>query len=152
MQALDWTRDSSTYDGLEPLAPMPAQIALPSARFALTPMVGAAAGGITAILISLFGSFGNVLIATLGGTAALLYLGTAMVSGRRAPALFDFGTAGVAAGLAISATAPAIAPLLVHAVWGILRGTWSGVAPGRRFSAAWAAFFATAALLLGVGA
>lgn len=152
MFALNWTRELITNDGLEAMAPLPATRPLDVAPHALAPIAGAAGGVIAAALILLTGAMATPLTLALGGTAALLYLGTAMVSGQRGAALLDLGAAATAAGVAMLAAGPPASALLVHAVWGILRGAQPAAAPGRRFAASWAAFHASAALLLGVGA
>jgi hypothetical protein len=150
MKALDWNRPYTGYDGLEALAPSPQTIRLPAVDCALAPTAAAAAGVLAAALILLSGNAAGGLIAALGGVSALLYLGTALLAARTAPALLDL-TAGIAAlVVSVSQPAAAVSGLLVHAVWGILRGAWPGIAPGRRFAASWAAFHATAGLLLGL--
>lgn len=152
MYALNWSREITADDGLEGLAPLPAARPLNAARHALAPVAGMAGGVIAAALILLSGTLTGPLTLALGGTAAIVYLGTALISGRRGAALLDLSAAIAAAWIAMLAIGPAASALLIHAVWGILRGAQPGVAPGRRFAAAWAAFHATAALLLGVGA
>lgn len=149
MYTLNLNTQLAADDGLEPLAPMPA-VRLATRR-ALGP-AGAAAGGVLlAALIALAGPFAASLVLALGGTAALVYLGTAMVSGSWRAAALDLSAAFTAAGIAAAAAGPAVSALLVHALWGILRGACPNAAPGRRFAGSWAAFHATAALLLGFG-
>jgi hypothetical protein len=153
MYTPNWLYASQADDGLEPLAPVPA--AAPSTpgitAQALAPVLAAASGVLIAALILLTGAPAPTLTIALGGAAALAYLGTALLAARPGVAVLDLGAALGAAGLAIFATGPAVSALLVHAVWGILRGSGSGAAPGRCFATSWAAFHATAALLLGVG-
>ncbi len=83
MVALNWTRDLAADDGLEGMAPLPATRPLGVSQHALAPIAGAAGGVIAAALILLTGAMVTPLTLALGGTAAILYLGTAMVSGRR---------------------------------------------------------------------
>jgi hypothetical protein len=151
MQTLNWADGFASYDGLEPLAPVPAPApdVLRIAGGALTPLAAAAGGVVAAALITLTGAPG-LLAAALGGTAALLYLGTALLARRHASRLIDLLAAVTAVGIAVAAPAAAISALLVHTLWGTLRGAWPEESPGRHFAMAWAAFHATAALLLGL--
>jgi hypothetical protein len=158
MYALNWSRASNIDDGLEPLAPLPAQVAAPggekmgeTARQTLAPAYAAAGGALAAALILLTGPFAPALTMALGGAAALAYLGTALIAARAGAAALDLGAAAGAAATAMLALGPAVSALLVHAVWGILRSSGPAIAPGRCFAMSWAAFHATAALLLAVG-
>jgi len=156
MYALNWTRNLPVDDGLEPLAPVNAFAHAPSAARAMHgawgPAAAAMAGLVIAVLVMLTGDLAAPLILALGGTAAFAYLGTALLSGRVGVAALDLTAAVAAAGIALAGAGPAVSALLVHVVWGILRGAWPGAAPGRGFAASWAALHATAALLLGFGA
>jgi hypothetical protein len=148
----NWHQRSATDDGLEALAPVRAsQPRAPAMARGGVPAAAAVGGIGIAVLITLTGAFAESMILALGGTAALLYLGTAMVAGRAGPALLDVSAAVGALWVAVAATGPAISVLLVHVIWGVLRGAWPGTAPGRTFAAAWAAMNAMAALLLGFG-
>jgi hypothetical protein len=149
MYALNLNTHLAADDGLEPLAPMPA-VRRATHRTA-GPAVAAAGGVLLAALIALAGPFAASLVLALGGTAALVYLGTAMVSGSWRAAALDLGAAFTAAAVAATAAGPAVSALLVHALWGILRGACPKAAPGHRFAGSWAAFHASAALLLGFG-
>jgi hypothetical protein len=140
------------YDGLEALAPVQVPLRRNVARSRGGRLAAAAVVGVgIAVLITLAGTFAAPLILALGGASAFLYLGTAAISGRVWPALLDLSAGVAAIWIAISATGPAISVLLVHVVWGVLRGALPGVAPGRSFAASWAAMNAIAALLLGFG-
>jgi len=156
MHALNWTRELAPHDGLEPLAPItPAAHLAASERVvhgALAPVTAAMGGVLVAMLVIMTGPFADTLAVALGGTAALVYLGTAAISGRPGVAALDLAAATAATWIALAAAGPAVSVLLVHVVWAILRGAWPGAAPGRRFAVSWAAFHATAALLLGFGA
>ena len=156
MHALNWTPDLPMDDGLEPLAPIDprAQMAATGRVLhgALAPVTAAVGGVLVAMLVIMTGPFANTLAVALGGTAALVYLGTALVSGRPAVAALDLAAATATTWIALAAAGPAVSVLLVHVLWAILRGAWPGAVPGRRFAASWAAFHATAALLLGFGA
>lgn len=156
MYALNWTRDLAMDDGLEPLAPIdpPAQMAATGrvVHGALAPVTAAMGGVLVAMLVIMTGPFATTLAVALGGTAALVYLGTALLSGRPGVAALDLAAATATIWIALAAAGPAVSVLLVHVVWAILRGAWPGAAPGRRFAASWGAFHATAALLLGFGA
>jgi hypothetical protein len=155
MYALNWTRDLAMDDGLEPLAPIdpPAQMAATGRVLhgALAPVTAAMGGVLVAILVIMTGPFADTLAVALGGTAALVYLGTALVSGRPAVAALDLAAATATTWIALAAAGPAVSVLLVHVLWAILRGAWPGAAPGRGFAASWAAMNAMAALLLGFG-
>jgi hypothetical protein len=144
----NWHPRSATDDGLEALAPHPQA---PAVVRGGVPAAAAVAGIGVAVLITLTGAFAESVILALGGTGALLYLGTAMVAGRAGPALLDLSAAVAALWVAVAAAGPAISVLLVHVIWGVLRGALPGAAPGRNFAAAWAAMNAMAALLLGFG-
>lgn len=156
MYALNWNRDFTADDGLAPLASSNTRPRAPGAALAMqTAWAPAAAGGagvLIAVLIMLAGPFAGPLVLALGGSAGFVYLGTALVSGRAGVAALDLGAAVAAIGIAVTAPGPAVSALLVHAVWGILRGALPGASPGRSFAASWAALHATAALLLGFGA
>lgn len=156
MYALNHTWEHAGDDGLEPLAPFHPATHGNTARRAIhgawAPAGGATAGVLIAVLFLLTRPFASTLVLAMGGTAAFVYLGTALVSGRPGAASLDLGAALTAFGVALAAVGPAVSALLVHVVWGILRGASHGTAPGRSFAAAWAALHATAALLLGFGA
>ena len=156
MYALNWTRDLTVDDGLAPLAPIDPRAHMAATgrvlHEALAPVTAAVGGVFVAMLLIMTGPFADTLAVALGGTAALVYLGTALISGRPGAAALDLGAATATAWIALAAAGPAVSVLLVHVVWGILRGAWPGAAPGRRFAVSWAAFHATAALLLGFGA
>jgi hypothetical protein len=144
--------DSVAHDGLEALAPIRAPVRQTVARPRGGRLATAAVAGVgIAILITLSGAFAEPLILALGSASAFLYLGTAAISGRMGPAALDVSAAVAAIWIAVAASGPAISVLLVHVVWGVLRGAWPGVAPGRSFAASWAALNAMAALLLGFG-
>jgi hypothetical protein len=155
MYALNWTWDFSSEDGLEPLAPFQPATHAPSVgremHGAWGPVAGAMTGVLIAALLMITGPFAVPMIYALGGTAAFAYLGTALVSARLGLALLDLAAAVAAVGITLTATGPAVSVLLVHVVWGILRGAWPGAVPGRGFAMSWAAMHATAALLLGFG-
>jgi hypothetical protein len=150
-----WRADFTADDGLEAIAPLAAIPRTSAGIEALVdcwrPAGGAALGVGLAVLISLAGVYAEPLILALGGAAAFVYLATALISGRAGPAALDLTAATAAAWLALAATGPAVSALLVHVVWGVLRGAWPGVAPGRSFAMSWAAMHAVAALLLGLG-
>jgi hypothetical protein len=155
MFAFNGYRDCLADDGPEPIPPL-AQVgaargSLRGFRDIQGPLAGVIAGGLIAILLLLAGPAAQALVLALGGTAALLYLGTALLSGRRIVMALDLGAAAAAAGIALAAPSPAVTVLLVHVVWGILRGSWPEAAPGRRFATAWAALNASAVLLFGLG-
>lgn len=156
MYALNWIRDLAADDGLAPLAPFAPRAHTRAAVQAVcstwAPAAAGGAGVLIASLIMLAGPFAASLILALGGSAGFVYLGTALLSGRVGVAALDLGAAVAAIGIAVAAPEPAVSALLVHAVWGILRGALPGAAPGWSFAASWAAFNATAALLLGFGA
>ena len=157
MYALNWNRDFTAEDGLVALAPFDPHAGTAGAlrgavHSSWAPAVAGGGGVVVAALIMLAGPFAGPLVLALGGSAGFVYLGTALVSGRLGVAAFDLGAAVAAIGIAVAAPGPAISALLVHAVWGILRSALPGAAPGRCFAASWAAFHATAALLLGFGA
>ncbi len=152
---LNWTREFTADDGLEALAPL-SRAALEPTRVTAThagrgPAIAALAGLLIAVLIMLAAPFTASLVLALGGAAAFVYLGTALVSARLDAATLDLGAAAAAIGLAVTGAGPAVSVLLVHVVWGVLRGALPGAAPGRRFAASWAAMHAVAALLLGFG-
>jgi hypothetical protein len=152
----NWPQRYALDDGLEALAPLapglPASNPAIARRAVWVPAAAAVAGIIVAVLITLSGSMAHPLVLALGATAAFLYAGTAMISAHPGAAALDVAAAVAAVGIAVTGAGPAVSVLLVHVVWGLLRGAWPGRAPGRRFAAAWAAFHATAALLLGFGA
>lgn len=156
MYALNWTREFTADDGLEPLAPFtastPVQAATQSTPGAWTVAAAALGGLLIAVLIMLAGPFARPLVLALGGAAGFIYLGTALISGRAGPAALDLAAAIATLGIVVAAAGPAVSALLVHVVWGVLRGAWPGAAPGRDFATAWAALHATAALFLGFGA
>lgn len=156
MYALNWTLDFTADDGLEPLAPLspPMQGSLPvRPAYAAAGVFGAATSGLLiAVLVTLTGAQAPSLVLALGGVSGFMYLGTALVSGRPGPATLDLLTAGATFAIVLTAAGPAVTALLVHVVWGILRGAWPAAAPGRSFATCWAALNATAALLLGFGA
>lgn len=158
MQALNlnWTRESTLDDGLEALAPLTHAAPGPArARAALAghgPAAGVMAGVLIAVLTMLAAPMTQPLVLALGGTAAFVYFGTALVAGRLAAALLDLAAAGAAISIAVAGAGPAVSALLVHVVWGVLRGALAGASPGRRFTTSWAAMHAVAALLLGFGA
>jgi hypothetical protein len=152
---LDWPREFAD-DGLEALAPVSRpsvthtrNSAAPATR---GPAAAAMAGVLIAVLAMLAAPFTAPLVLALGGAAGLLYLGTAMVSGRLDAAALDLAAAAAAIGVAVTGAGPAVSALLVHVVWGVLRGALPGASPGRCFTASWAAMHAMAALLLGFGA
>jgi hypothetical protein len=149
-----WKTDAAD-DGLEALAPVAAvprtAAGIETLVDAWRPAGGAAIGVGLAVLITLAGALAESLILALGGAAAFVYLGTALISGRAGAAMLDLTAAVAAAWLALAATGPAVSVLLVHVVWGVLRGAWPGAAPGRSFAMSWAAMHAVAALLLGLG-
>ncbi|HRP86733.1 MAG TPA: hypothetical protein PLS34_04340 [Gammaproteobacteria bacterium] len=157
---LNWTRELTADDGLDalsPLAPVAVAVAVEpararAARAGLGPATGAMAGVLVAVLAMLAAPMTQPLIFALGGAAGFVYLGTALVSGRLDAALLDLAAAAAAIGIAVTAAGPAVSVLLVHVVWGVLRGALVGAAPGRRFTTCWAAMHAVAALLLGFGA
>ena len=157
---LNWTREIDADDGLEALAPIslaapgPARMRTAHAGHgsAAGAMAGAMAGVLVAVLTMLAAPMTPALVLALGGAAGFVYLGTALVSGRLDAALLDLVAAGAAIGIAVTGTGPAVSALLVHVVWGVLRGALAGAAPGRRFTTSWAAMHAVAALLLGFGA
>ena len=154
MYALNWTRDVTVDDGLEPLAPFARPAVAPAGALpgSWAPATAALGGLLIAVLIMLTGPFAQPLVLALGGGAAFVYLGTAMISGRPGAAALDLAAAVASAGVALAATGPVAGALLVHVVWGVLRGASSDAAPGRSFATSWAALHATAALFLGFGA
>ncbi len=127
------------------------QLQVPAARVAPAMAWLAAAVLVTAGL-RLAGPAGELGFNALAGTAALLYLGTAAISGRPGIALFDLATAGLVMGLAAGSTVGVTSVMMVHVLWGLLRGTAAGAAPGRAFTSAWSLFFGAVALLAGLSA
>ena len=114
------------------------------------PGLGAAAAAalLALAVISLAGSAAVNLFTVIGATAALLYIGAAIVSGRPLVAALDL-CAGVATiGIAVTATQPLLPMLIVHLLWGGFRQGWPAASPGRSFVAGWTAFYGAAALLL----
>jgi hypothetical protein len=153
MYALNWTREFTADDGLEPLSPLPLPAAAPALpeRTAWVPAVAALGGLAIAVLIMLTGPLAQPLVLALGGTAGFVYLGTALISARPGAAALDLVAAAASAGIALAAAGPAASVLLVHVVWGVLRSARPEAAPGRVFATSWAALHATAALFLGFG-
>lgn len=154
MYALNWTRDFTTDDGLEPLGPLPSLAVAPAhpVQAAWAPAVAALGGLAIAVLLMLTGPHAPSLVMALGGTAAFIYFGTALVSGHPGAAALDLAAAVATFVIVLAAAGPPVTALLVHVVWGILRGAWPGAAPGRAFVTSWTALHATAALFLGFGA
>ncbi len=148
MKTTTWKRTVTSFDALEMLLPGPAQFLMVFAAVTLAPLAATAGGVLAAVLIGLSGSTAETLVPVIGGTTALVYLGTAMVAARRGASSFDLGTAAVTAAAAIAMPGFAVGTLLVHTAWGVLRGVATTAPPGRCFAAAWAAFHGTAALLL----
>lgn len=153
---LNWTREFTADDGLEALAPLSRATREPSRVVAAPdgrgPAAAAVAGLLIAVLAMLAAPFTGPLVLALGGAAAFVYLGTALVSARLDAAMLDITAAVAAIGIAVTGAGPVISVLLVHVVWGVLRGALpGGASPGRRFAASWAAMHAVAALLLGFG-
>lgn len=152
----NWPPRHALDDGLEAIAPLasgPPASTLALAPPALwAPAAAAAAAVLVAVLVTLSGAMATPLVLAMGATAAFLYVGTATLSAHPGAAALDVAAAVAAVGVAVTGAGPAVSVLLVHVVWGLLRGAWPGKAPGRHFVAAWASFHATAALLLGFGA
>lgn len=150
-----WKTDFTADDGLEVLAPVasasPTSAGIDTVMEAWRPAGGAALGVALAVLITFAGALAGPLTLALGGGAAFVYLGTAMISGRAGAAALDLAAAVAAVWLALAAAGPAVSALLVHVVWGVLRGACPDAAPGRSFAMSWAAMHAVAALLLGLG-
>lgn len=148
MRPTTWRRTVAGYDAMDALLPGLAQCVLIVAAVAMAPMAAAVGGVLAAVLIGLAGAAADALLPAFGGTTALVYLGTAISSARRGVSMFDIGACIVAIGTAIAVPGFAVGTLLVHTAWGVLRGAATSAPPGRCFAAAWAAFHATAALLL----
>lgn len=146
MQALDWTRPITTDDGMEALAPFPAVKWPEAVCRAAGPLGWLASGVMLAIAVRLAGAAGESALLALGGTAALLYLGTAALAARPLAILLDLAAATSAVTLAVQGQAHAA--LLTHVLWGLLRGSLRDAPPGRRFANGWAALNASAAMLL----
>ena len=152
MQAIEWTRRVAPSDGLEPLAPTPAHVALrPAVWGAPAPLLWVAAGILATVGLRLVEA-GPEVVAAFAATAALIYLGTAAISGSRVAAALDSAAAVLAVGLVVAGPGPAEATLMVHALWGVLRASLRDAPPGRSFARNWAAFHATASLLLSLSA
>ena len=86
----------------------------------------------------------------LGATLAVLYVGTALVSGSATLALFDLAALAAAVTLGLVAEAPEAA-YLVHVLWGTVRLSTPAAEPGRGFLSNWATFSGSAALVMVLG-
>lgn len=102
------------------------------------------------VILRLSGA-GDAGVMALAGTASLVYLGTAVLSGRVSIAGLDLVAAGLTASMACGLAEPATA-LVGHALWGALRASAGAAAPGRRFAIGWSVTWAAMALLLGLSA
>jgi hypothetical protein len=151
MYALELNRRIAVEDSLESLAASPARSAAPRLEKALAPAWWLAAAVIVTAALKLGGTAASEAFAALAGTAALVYLGTAMVSGQLKTAALDLTAATVTAGLAIGGAAPATV-LIAHALWGALRSSLTAAGPQRQFPVGWSIFFAASALFASLGA
>ena len=149
MLALDCTHRIAVDDGLDALALAPTRTVRPRLDRALGPALWLAAAVAVAVVLRLAGGAGDLAAGALAGTAALVYLGTAVTSGRPGIALLDLSAALAAGGLAVSGAAPATV-MGVHVLWGALRAGWNG--SGGSLATGWAAFFGAQAVLLGLSA
>jgi hypothetical protein len=117
------------------------------ARF-LVPARWLAAAVVTVVALRLAGG-GEAAMLALAATSSLVYVGTAVLSGRVVFALLDLATAGFIVALAFSGVDPATV-LVGHALWGAVRGSLGAQGLGSRFAAGWSVFFAALALLFGI--
>ena len=113
------------------------------ARF-LVPARWLAAAVVTVVALRLAGG-GEAAMLALAATSSLVYVGTAVLSGRVVFALLDLATAG----FIVSGVDPATV-LVGHALWGAVRGSLGAQGLGSRFAAGWSVFFAALALLFGI--
>jgi hypothetical protein len=151
MYALELSRPIPVDERLESLAASPARNAAPRLEKALAPAWWLAAAVIVAAAMQLGGTAASEAFAALGGTAALVYLGTAMVAGQLRATALDLTAAIVTAGLAISGATPATV-FIAHALWGAMRSSLTTAGPERRFPVGWSIFFAASALFASLGA
>ncbi|MEJ2515376.1 MAG: hypothetical protein P8080_09020 [Gammaproteobacteria bacterium] len=126
---------------------------LPVSTAGVAPVLAWLAAGVLATAaLRLAGPAGELALQALAGTAALVYLGTAVISGRPGVALLDLATAALVVGLAAGTAVNASTVMMVHVLWGILRGPMAPAGSGRTFTSAWSLFFAAVALLAGLSA
>lgn len=94
----------------------------------------------------------GALLAALAGTSALLYVGTALVSGSLVRAALDMGAGVTAFVLAYQAGGyeTVAAAYLVHGLWGTVRSALGGE-PARELITNWTALNSTMALLVLIG-
>lgn len=156
MQALELTATAPLAEGIrsEPLTPRDARLSVAWRRLAcrLTRVVPGIA--IAVAVYSVFQAAGAPYLAltALGGTAALLYLGTATLSASPVAAAVDVSAAVVTLALAISASdAAALAVVfLAHALWGILRSALD-TDPPHGLTGNWSTFGTSIAILVLLG-
>lgn len=151
MFALDRSCRLCVHDAT--LSPLSAGVRGTLARAAqvLAPARWLALAVVVAVVLRLAGAAGEEAVMALAGTASLLYLATAAVSGMRFVALLDLAALS-AVGLALIVGEGPASVMMVHVLWGALRMSLADGEGERRFAVAWSIFFAASALLLGLSA
>lgn len=152
MYAQDYFRQVTIDHTLDSPAQAAARIEVPGLERALGPAWWLASSVLMTVMLRLAGVAGEEAIMALAGSASLVYLGTAAIAGRLAPAALDLVAAAMSAGLAISGAVGPATVMMVHVLWGALRASAGPSGPGRRFAAGWSIFFGASALLLGLSA